>query len=139
LPKGYYGPTRTILVIDDRWEDRAALQDILTPIGFTVIEASSDREGCNLAQRYHPDVIIVDLSLPRVNGLELIQQLRRYPDFDLTVIFALSKSALYSAHELTAAGCNGCFTKPIDRHDLLAQLQFTLNLTWRYPANPDAP
>lgn len=139
LPTGYHGPTQTILVIDNHWEHRAALQDILTPLGFTLIEAASSHEGLTLARRYHPDVIITDLSLPVMDGLELMQQLRRYPELDSTILLAMSASALSSAHELEKVGCHGCFVKPINRQNLLAHLQVTLNLTWRYGTHSDVP
>ena len=76
---GYRGDPRTILVIDDNEQNREVLVNLLSPLGFEVIQAGDGEEGVITAQKILPDVILVDLILPGIDGLDVTRQIRQTP------------------------------------------------------------
>lgn len=77
----YQGQRRTILIADDRWENRSVIVNLLEPVGFTVVEASQGEEGWEQALAHKPDLIITDLVMPILDGFELINRLRESEQF----------------------------------------------------------
>lgn len=139
-PTGYAEATRTILVVDDRWENRAVLRDLLSPVGFEVLEAANGEEGLTLAQAHHPDAIITDLHMPILDGFGMIARLRQIPELAQTIIFACSASVFKQNYQQSQlAGCQGFIGKPIDRDELWSQLQQHLHLTWQYEPTTNVP
>jgi PAS domain S-box-containing protein len=129
-----------LLVIDDNQENRAVLVNLLTPLGFQVAKASNAQEGLTLLEEVQPDLVIVDLVLPVMNGLEFTQQVRSLPTFQNLPIIAASASVFetYQQDSLTA-GCNAFLAKPIRAEVLLALLGELLGLTWVYESAPSPP
>ncbi|MEO1622956.1 MAG: response regulator, partial [Cyanobacteria bacterium J06632_3] len=130
---GYDGEARTILVIDDRWENRSVLYNLLTPLGFTVIEAADGQQGYEQAELGHPHLIITDLNMPVLDGLTLIQRLRDHSDLKDTPIIA-SSASVFDVDQGSSldAGANEFLPKPVQAEALLATLARHLSLTWRY-------
>ena len=87
---GYQGRKRKILVVDDRWENRSVLVNLLEPIGFEVIEAGNGERGLNAAIATQPDVIITDLTMPVMDGFEMLRQIRNHPKLRTTIVIASS-------------------------------------------------
>jgi signal transduction histidine kinase/DNA-binding NarL/FixJ family response regulator len=136
----YQGDQRTILVVDDRWENRSVIVNLLALLGFKVIEAADGFAGLAKAKEYQPDIIITDLFMPIMDGLEMTQQLRALPDFESAIIIASSASVFNSDRQQSRdAGCTNFLPKPIQAAELLAYLQCYLNLEWNYETNSDAP
>jgi len=107
---------RTALVVDDHWENRAVLVDLLSPLGFAVMEARDGREGLARATECQPDAIIVDLIMPEMDDFELIRQLRASPLLQDTPVIATSASVYEEAHRRgLAAGGNAFLPKPMGR------------------------
>lgn len=73
---GYEGFRRQILVVDDRWENRGVLVSLLTPLGFVMIEAENGRSGLEKMHSYIPDLTITDVSMPVMDGFEMLRELR---------------------------------------------------------------
>ncbi|HEY9864390.1 MAG TPA: ATP-binding protein [Candidatus Obscuribacterales bacterium] len=130
---GYQGEKRTVLIVDDRWENRSVIVNLLEPLGFEVIEATQGQEGLEKVRGWYPDIIITDLTMPILGGLDMTKQLRNDPEFCDLVIIA-SSASVFSAdrEECFKAGCNGFIAKPIQEEVLLNQLQEWLKLTWIY-------
>jgi PAS domain S-box-containing protein len=130
---GIEGATPTILVVDDRQENRAVLLDLLTPIGFNIIEAADGEQALYLAYQLLPDVIITDLVMPSFDGFALMRQIRHSTTFNKTIIFAISAS-VFEVHQQKSlqAGCDAFISKPIKAEILLNLLQQHLNLKWVY-------
>ncbi|OIP67717.1 MAG: hybrid sensor histidine kinase/response regulator [Oscillatoriales cyanobacterium CG2_30_40_61] len=130
---GYQGEKRTILIVDDRWENRSVIVNLLEPLGFEVIEATQGQQGLEKVKEWYPDIIITDLTMPILGGLDMTKQLRNDPEFSDLVIIA-SSASVFSAdqEECFKAGCNGFIAKPIQEQVLLNQLQEWLKLTWIY-------
>lgn len=130
---GYQDNSRTILVVDDRWENRAVIQHLLEPIGFEVLEASNGQEGLAQIAKTHPDLVITDLSMPVMNGFEMLKQLRQNPQWQALPVIVSSASVFEIDQEKSlAAGGNSFLAKPIQADVLLAQLQEQLRLEWIY-------
>lgn len=137
--RGYQGKRCTILVVDDRGENRSVIVNMLTPLGFEVIESSNGIEGFNQAQAGHPDLIITDLMMPELDGYQMIRQLRQVPGFATLPILASSASVFESnQHESLEAGANAFLPKPVEASELLKLLAQLLDLQWVYASQPQA-
>ncbi|MBP0022369.1 MAG: response regulator [Cyanobacteria bacterium SBLK] len=130
---GYQGSTRKILLVDDHWENRAVLLNFLEPIGFEAIEAENGLQGLEKVKIHQPDLIITDLSMPIMDGFEMIEQLKHLEVGQNIAIVASSASVVGSARQKCArVGCCDFLPKPVQSSELFAQLQRHLNLDWIY-------
>jgi PAS domain S-box-containing protein len=128
---GYQGPRRKVLVVDDVSENRTLLSDMLGPLGFTVGEAANGGEGLEQARILRPDLILMDVVMPAMDGLEAMRRLRRLPDFRDVPVIAISASASGGdATSSLAAGANAFLPKPISMEQLLAHIGALLKLEW---------
>lgn len=132
---GYQGERRKILVVDDRAENRAVLMAMLEPLGFKVQEATNGQCGFDTALQMRPDLIITDVIMSEITGLEMIRRLRQLPDFASTPII-VSAASLSEVDRQSAinAGCNSFFPKPIEFIGLISEVQQHLSLQWNYEA-----
>jgi signal transduction histidine kinase/CheY-like chemotaxis protein len=130
---GYQGDRQTILVIDDRWENRSVLLNWLEPLGFEIVEAANGEEGIAQAKAIAPHLIITDLAMPVMDGFEMVKHLRTLPQFqDLPIIASSASVFSFDRQQSHDAGCNDFLPKPVQTQDLLDQLQTYLSLTWIY-------
>ncbi|WP_422641120.1 ATP-binding protein [Tolypothrix tenuis] len=130
---GYEGKKRTILVVDDKWQNRSVVINLLEPIGFVVIEASNGKEALAQVSAYQPDLVITDLMMPVMNGFEFITQLRQFSQFEKTTVIASSASVFETdQYKSIDAGANAFLPKPIDAEMLLELLRKYLLLEWVY-------
>jgi signal transduction histidine kinase/CheY-like chemotaxis protein/purine-cytosine permease-like protein len=130
---GYQGVRRKILVVDDQRDHRQLLTAILEPLGFQISEASSG-ESCLLkVQREKPDLILLDISMTGISGIETTAALRQQK---LTMPILILSANAYSSDRLAAlnAGCNEFLSKPLNVRELLDNLKQYLALTWLYQA-----
>jgi CheY-like chemotaxis protein len=105
---------RTVLVADDKATGRELVRTILENGGFKVFEASDGAEAVAQARELLPDLIILDIHMPRMDGFGVITELRRDESFAKTPIIALTASAMMGDRERAmAAGFTGYITKPI--------------------------
>ncbi|MCC5643599.1 response regulator [Nostoc sp. CHAB 5824] len=130
---GFEGSPYTILMVDDRWENRTVITNLLQPLGFNVVEASNGKEGLEKAIALKPDLIITDLLMPEMDGFELIKHLRHTPEIQGVKIIVSSASVFEAdQHRSLQAGGNDFLSKPIQVDELLEQLKLYLNLEWIY-------
>jgi signal transduction histidine kinase/FixJ family two-component response regulator len=133
---GYSGEKCRILVIDDRWENRSVLANLLEPIGFEIIEASNGEEGIDRALYKSPDLIITDLAMPVMDGFEFLQKLRSHPQLQKQIVLVSSASVFeIDRHNSLEAGGNDFLPKPVQAESLLELLQKYLQLDWIYDRN----
>ena len=129
----FIGDQRKILVIDDRWENRSVVVNLLTPIGFQVFEATNGAEGLDKAMELMPDVIITDLVMPIMDGFELLRRLRNFDQFKDTVIIVSSASVFETdQYKSLDAGANAFLPKPVQISELFELLQKQLGVSWVY-------
>ncbi len=108
-----------ILVVDDNATNCKLLQVVLRSEGYEVRSAADGNELCALLQEYHPRLILMDIQLPGLDGLELTRRLRANPATRDIVIVAISAYAMKSDKEAAlASGCDGYLSKPIDTRTL---------------------
>ncbi|RDK00996.1 ATP-binding protein [Paraburkholderia lacunae] len=135
---GYLGPRRKVLVIDDVQVNRAVVVEFLTKLGFETVEAETGREGLEKAQSERPSLILTDIVMPEMDGLETTRRLRQISGFAELPVVAVSASSSGSDEKNSlAAGVNAFLSKPVDFDKLLAQIAALLSLTWTYA--PQAP
>jgi len=122
-----------VLVVDDQWENRSVLVDMLSPLGFEIVTATDGTSCINQALHFKPDVILLDMVMPRLNGFEVIKRLRRSPILKQVVVIATSASAFADDQKkCLAAGCDGYISKPVQTQKLLDMLHLLLGLEWVY-------
>ena len=118
----------TILVVDDYSDNRTLLSAWLRAKGYMVVEAKDGQEGVIQANRSHPDLILMDLAMPELDGVEATRQIRQRNVLAGTPIFAISAYATHDVKEdALAAGCNEVFSKPLDLDSLLNKIRTTLS------------
>ncbi len=130
---GYQGARRTVLVVDDVDANRAVIVDLLRPLGFAIHEAANGREGVAQAQALIPDLIVMDVRMPVMDGLEATRLIRQTATLRQVPIIVVSASATPDDQaESMVAGANAFFVKPVDQRCLLEQIGQDLKLTWTY-------
>ena len=111
----------TVLTVDDSPSIRQMIKVTLEPAGHSVIEAGDGAQGLAQAQAKRPDIVITDLNMPNMNGLELIRALRKQPTLTgLPIVFLTTESNDAVKQEAKSAGATGWITKPFKPEQLLA-------------------
>ncbi len=135
---GYKGKRRRVLVVDDCWENRAVIVNVLEPLGFEMKEASNGKEGLEKAEIIQPDLIVTDLVMPEVDGYEMTERLRELPEFEELKIIASSASVSASERRKSLQyGCDDFIPKPVLVAELLEKLQICLDLEWIYEVSDE--
>ncbi len=112
---------RTVLIAEDHADSRAAFQALLESVGYRVIVACTGREAVEIGLRQPPDIVLMDLMMPELDGMEATRQLRASTLYDDVPIIAVS--ALTSARAQTLeAGCDDFIAKPVDIRLLLRRV-----------------
>jgi CheY-like chemotaxis protein len=115
---------KKVLIADDTATGRELVCTVLEGSGFEVVEASDGMEAVDRAHEHRPDLIILDLHMPKLDGFGVIRQLRSEEDFAATPILALTASAMMGDKERAmSAGFTGYVTKPIRLADLRSEVQ----------------
>ena len=113
---------KLFLVVEDFEDSRFMMRRLLEMAGYEVVEATDGEEAILLAVKKRPAVILMDLSLPKLDGLEATRRIRQKRGLKRVPIVAVSAhDSIESRNEALAAGCNDYVTKPID-FDRLNQL-----------------
>ncbi|NDJ77416.1 MAG: response regulator [Chloroflexi bacterium] len=104
-----------VLYVEDKIDNLMLVRRILEAEGLEVLEATSAREGIEMAERHLPDLILMDINMPEMDGLAATSYLRQVPELSKTPIVAVTANVMRNILEETlAAGCDGYITKPID-------------------------
>jgi len=114
---------KTILVVEDHEDNRRIMRDLLMSSGYEVIEAVTGEEGVTAAETYRPDLILMDVQLPGLNGYEATRRIKANPDLQKVPIIVVTSYAL-SGDDVKAfeAGCDAYVTKPYSPRELLARV-----------------
>lgn len=111
--------TFTVLLVEDTEDNRFMMRRLLEMTGYRVVEAMNGEEAVNLARTEMPQLILMDLSLPVIDGLAATRLIRKLPELKSTPIIAVSAHDTSDFQsEAIQAGCNRYITKPIDFNEL---------------------
>ena len=109
----------TVLLVEDTEDNRQMMRRLLEMSGYRVVEATNGREAVEIASEVRPRIILMDLSLPFIDGLAATRRIRSLPSMRNVPIVAVSAHDTADFHsEALAAGCNAYITKPIDYSEL---------------------
>ncbi|HSH02174.1 MAG TPA: 7TM diverse intracellular signaling domain-containing protein [Anaerolineae bacterium] len=130
---GYEGEKKRILAVDDKAHNRVMLVNLLEPLGFEVLEAGNGREAIDVLQGEEIDLVLMDLVMPIMSGLEVTRYIRQKLFMVDLPIVTLSASAFQQdIQESLASGSNAFLPKPIDTSKLLDSIAQYLDIDWRY-------
>ncbi|MBN1119706.1 MAG: response regulator [Anaerolineae bacterium] len=129
-----------ILYIEDNFDNRILIKRILEAEGYTVIEAENGTVGLKLAQDNTPDLILMDINLPDLDGYECTTRLRKMDGFDSIPILALTANVLEGDRQKAlVSGCDDYIPKPIDVDELPNQIAAHLKNNKKTGSEPVAP
>ena len=116
--------SKRILVVEDQEDNRRILRDMLGNAGYELIEAESGEEALKAVETKRPDLILMDIQLPVMDGYEAARRIKSNPDLNAVPIIAMTAYALAGDEaKALAAGCNGYVTKPFSPRALLAKVR----------------
>ena len=135
---GYAGRRIKVLVVDDVPMNRLMLMDALSPLGFSVQDAENGQDCLDQLAAVQPDLIVMDVMMPVMDGREAMRRIRALPQFAHLRIIAASASASREDEARNyAAGANAFLPKPIELAQLLQSVGALLGLTWQYQQPPE--
>jgi two-component system cell cycle response regulator DivK len=116
--------SKRILVVEDQEDNRRILRDLLTNVGFQLVEAEDGAEGVAAAETHRPDLILMDIQMPIVDGYEATRQIKANPTLKSIPVIVVTSYALSGDEEKArAAGCDDYITKPYSPRQLLAKIK----------------
>jgi two-component system, cell cycle response regulator DivK len=121
--------SKRILVVEDQPDNRRILRDLLGNAGYELIEAETGEEALTAVEAQRPDLILMDIQLPVMDGYEATRRIRSNPELKSIPIIAVTSYALAGDEaKALAVGCNAYVTKPFSPRALLAKVQEHLAL-----------
>jgi two-component system, cell cycle response regulator DivK len=116
--------TKRILIVEDHEDNRRMLRDLLTSAGYELVEAVTGTEGVAMAKTHSPNLILMDIQLPELDGYEVTRRIKADPALQQIPIIAVTSYAL-SGDNMRAyeAGCADYVTKPFSPRMLLAKIR----------------
>lgn len=105
---------KTILVVEDYPDMLALMRYLLEDYGYRVLEATNGQEALDILRKMIPDLILMDLSMPVMDGITATKQIRNSKNNSRTPIIAVTADGHSRYNEAISAGCNGLIAKPID-------------------------
>ena len=114
---------KTALIVEDDERNRRLFRDLLRFRGFEVLEAGNGKEGVDAARAKRPDLILMDIQMPVMDGLEAIGILKADPGTRGIPVLAVTSYAMKDEEErIRAAGCDGYISKPVDTREFLEKV-----------------
>lgn len=115
---------KRILIVEDQEDNRAILRDLLTNAGFELVEANNGLDAVKIAERDRPDLILMDIQLPMIDGYEATRRIKSIPALSNIPVIAVTSYALSGDEAKTrAAGCDDYVAKPFSPRDLLKRIR----------------
>ncbi len=130
-PVGYEGERKRLLVVDDVPQNRAMMLDLLQDAGFIVAAAANGLESLVLLDSFKPDLILMDVMMPVMDGNETTRRIRRLPGWgDIPIVAVTASASVEDERKSMDAGANGFLAKPVDHDLLLHTIGRLLSLKW---------
>jgi two-component system cell cycle response regulator DivK len=119
---------KTILYIEDNPQNMRLVRKMLNTGGYAMLEATDGATGVDLAVREHPDLILMDINLPDIDGMEATRRLKAMHPTARIPVIALTANAMHGDRErFTNAGCDGYLAKPVTKNELLNIVAYFLD------------
>ncbi|MCX7975658.1 MAG: response regulator [Bellilinea sp.] len=119
---------KSILYIEDNFDNRMLVRRLLEHEGFLVLEAENAHEALALLQTQQPDLILMDINMPEIDGYTLTRQIKATPQTSQIPVIALTANVMRGDKERTLrAGCDGYIENPIDTDTFIEQVNHFLN------------
>ena len=113
-----------ILIVEDQEDNRMIMRDVLSSAGYDLIEAANGEDGVKLAHSERPDLILMDIQLPIIDGYEATRRIKGSAELKSIPIIAVTSYALSGDQaKARAAGCDGYVSKPFSPRELLARVR----------------
>lgn len=117
-----------ILYIEDNPQNMRLVRKMLSVGGYEMIEAKDGVSGVNLAVKENPDLILMDINLPDIDGMEATSRLKAMPEVRHIPVVAVTANAMHGDRErYTSAGCDGYIAKPVTKNELLNTVAYFLD------------
>jgi CheY-like chemotaxis protein len=115
---------KRVLVVEDNALNMRLIQDILEPFQHDVVEAKNGLDALNMLQQDHPDLILLDVLLPGMNGIDVLRHIKADPNLASIPVVVMTASGDSSVHrQCVEAGCDGFVLRPFTRKVLLDALK----------------
>ena len=122
--RGVLSMPLTILIVDDDLGTRLSISDYLELSGYSVITADDGQEALGMVEEYHPDLMVTDIMMPRMNGYELVRRVRQHPAFRLLPVILLTERVKTQERILGyESGCDLYLPKPFELEELAAAIR----------------
>jgi len=116
--------SQRVLIVEDNEDNRAILRDLLTNAGYDLIEATNGEEGVALAESTRPDLIIMDVQLPVMDGYEATRRIKSNAELKAIPVIAVTSYALSGEEaKAEAVGCDAYVAKPFSPRQVLAKIR----------------
>jgi two-component system cell cycle response regulator DivK len=113
----------TVLYIEDNYDNRLLIRRVLEAEGYRVFEAEDGAQGIKFLQSEKPDLVLMDINLPEIDGYEVTKRLKQLPTMTKIPVIAMTANVMKGDREKTlAAGCDGYIPKPVDIDTLPDQI-----------------
>lgn len=121
--------SKRILIIEDSEVNRRLMRDVLLYHGYEVMEASNGKEGIDITKSKRPDLILLDMQMPVMDGFEVLRVIRNNPDLrDIKIIAVTSFAMVGDRERILEAGADDYIAKPIDTRELPRRIMRILNI-----------
>ena len=114
----------TILIVEDDEKNMKLARDILLHRGHAILEASNGEDGVRLAVRHRPDLILMDIQLPAMDGIEALRRIREHAALDAVPVLSVSASVMLDdQHQIISSGFDASLSKPISLKPFIATVE----------------
>jgi CheY-like chemotaxis protein/anti-sigma regulatory factor (Ser/Thr protein kinase) len=135
---GYKGPRKTVLVVDDDRAHLDLIEQVLGPLGFTVFVALSGPESLEIAARCHPDLVLLDLTMPGMTGWDVAARLRAAQHDELAILIVSADAHVLSGRQPGPVAHDDYLIKPFQLPELFDKLHLLLDVEWILEPEPAA-
>ena len=119
---------KTILIVEDNELNMKLFNDLLQAHGYETLQTKDGREAMEMTEEYHPDLILMDIQLPKISGLEITRQIKQKDDLKSIPVIAVTAFAMKGDEEkIMEGGCDGYISKPISVSTFLETVAGFLN------------
>ncbi len=124
-------PCYRILIVDDKWDNRQLLIQLLSPLGFELEEAENGQQSIEIFEKWHPHLIWMDISMPVLDGLEATKYIKATPKGQKTFVLALTASS-HDEQQALATGFDDFLRKPFKENDIFELMQKHIGVRYIY-------